>query len=162
MSCKQWIHHWNVHVWMFLINSYIDSVLKANLHKSDILAKIESDFVCYRPQMKFAKVIFFTLGEGGGGNGWYPSMHCRWYPNLPCSRSRGGRGGIPTCLAGFQAHTQGGSWGVWPGACIPACTEADTPNGYCCLNPTGMHSCNLYVYVTLSNRSSINPQCNWL
>ena len=27
---------------------------------------------------------------------------------------RGG-GGIPACLAGFQAYTQGGSWGVWLG-----------------------------------------------
>ena len=24
-------------------------------------------------------------------------------------------GGIPACLVGLQAHTQGGSWGVWPG-----------------------------------------------
>ena len=37
-----------------------------------------------------------------------------WYPSMPCSRSPGW-GGIPACLAGFQAHTQGGSWGVWPG-----------------------------------------------
>ena len=40
---------------------------------------------------------------------WYPSMHCRWYPSMSCSRSWGG--GIPACLAGFQAHTQGGSLG---------------------------------------------------
>ena len=39
-------------------------------------------------------------------------MHCRWYPSMPCSRSRGGGGGgIPACLAGFQAYTQGGSPG---------------------------------------------------
>ena len=36
-------------------------------------------------------------------------MHCRWYPSMPCSRSPGGRRGISACLAGFQAHTQGGS-----------------------------------------------------
>ena len=35
-----------------------------------------------------------------------PSLHCRWYPSMPCSRSAVG-GGIPACLAGFQAHTQG-------------------------------------------------------
>ena len=35
-----------------------------------------------------------------------------WYPSMPC-RSQGG--GIPACLAGLQAHTQGGSWRVWPG-----------------------------------------------
>ena len=26
-----------------------------------------------------------------------------------------GRGCILACLAGFQAHTQGGAWGIWPG-----------------------------------------------
>ena len=26
-----------------------------------------------------------------------------------------GDGGIPACIAGLQARTQGGSWGVWPG-----------------------------------------------
>ena len=74
--------------------------------------------------------------------GQYPSMHCRWYPSMPCSRSPGG--GIPACLAGFQAHTQGeversgrgGSPGPHPDVvCIPACIEADPsppPNGYCC------------------------------
>ena len=31
--------------------------------------------------------------------------------------SRGG--GIPACLAHLQAHTQGGSWGVWPGGGSP-------------------------------------------
>ena len=35
-----------------------------------------------------------------------------WYPSMPC-RSQGGC--IPACLAGFQAHTQGGAWGVWLG-----------------------------------------------
>ena len=34
------------------------------------------------------------------------------YPSMPC-RSPGGC--IPACLAGFQAHTLGGAWGVWQG-----------------------------------------------
>ena len=58
-----------------------------------------------------ASVILFTKG------GCYPSMHCRWYPSMPCSRAggipaclaAGWGGGIPACLADFQAHTQGGS-----------------------------------------------------
>ena len=25
-----------------------------------------------------------------GGGGCYPSMHCRWYPSMPCSRAWGG------------------------------------------------------------------------
>ena len=32
---------------------------------------------------------------------------CLWF----CSWGRG----FPACIAGLQAHTQGGSWGVWPG-----------------------------------------------
>ena len=65
----------------------------------------------YRLQTKFAKVMFLRVSvilfTGG-----YPSMQCRWYPSMHC-RSPGG--GIPACLAGLQAHTQWGSWGVWPG-----------------------------------------------
>ena len=46
--------------------------------------------------------------------------------------SRGGgnpaclAGGIPACLAGFQVHTQGGAWGVWPGR---GCLQAHTWGG---------------------------------
>ena len=60
------------------------------------------------------------------GGGCYPSMHCRWYRSMPCSRSRGGcypsmpcsrspEGGVsrPT----LKAKVEGG----------------DTPpDGYCC------------------------------
>ena len=75
----------------------------------------------------FTRVCLSTRG----GLGWYPSMHCRWYPIMPCSRSTGGwypsmhcrfpgahpggklRGILPG--GSLQAHTQGGSWGgIWP------------------------------------------------
>ena len=92
-----------------------------------------------------------------------------WYPSMPCSRSLGG--GIPACLAGLQAHTQGEVEGVWslggspgphpgrrlrglawgrgvsrpkPSGGIPACTEAETPpmaTAVGAMHPTGMHSC---------------------
>ena len=45
--------------------------------------------------------------------GCYPSMHCRWYPSMPCSRSPGGvyrptpKGEVEGDLV--QAHSQGGS-----------------------------------------------------
>ena len=39
-----------------------------------------------------------------------------------CSQGGGG-GGIPACIAGLQAHTQGGSWGVWPGGDRQAHTQ---------------------------------------
>ena len=77
-------------------------------------------------------------------------------------------GGIPACLAGFQAvtqgevkgsghggspgphlegvlqaHTPGRSPGPHPGGCIPACTEADPPMATASgsTHPTGMNSC---------------------
>ena len=92
---------------------------------------------------------------------------------MPC-RSPGG--GIPACLAGLQAHTQGeveGSglggggvsrptprgklrglaWGVLQAHTqggIPACTEADTPHQMATAaggtHPTGMHSCLIYIF----------------
>ena len=74
----------------------------------------DAKFHYYRPQTKFAKVMFLHVSVCPWGGWWYPGMHCRWYLSMPCSRSPG-EGGIPACLAGFQAHTQGGSWGVWPG-----------------------------------------------
>ena len=85
------------------------------------------------------KVIFLHLSVILFTGGWYPSMHCRWYPSMPRSRSLGGSG-IPACLAGFQAHTQGEVEGdlagevsrPTPRGAIPACTEADPPDGYCC------------------------------
>ena len=86
--------------------------------------------------------------------GWYPSMHCRWYPRLPCRSPRGG--GIPACLTGLQAHTQGGclqapTQGVGG---IPACTEADTPpaDGFCC----GAVCILLECILILTQHSEIN------
>ena len=42
----------------------------------------------YRQQTKFAKVMFVHLSDIilFTGVGWYNSMHCRWYPSMPCSR----------------------------------------------------------------------------
>ena len=53
-------------------------------------------------------------GGGGGGIPEYIACGIRaclaglrgWYASMPC-RSQGG--GMPACLAGLQAHTQGGS-----------------------------------------------------
>ena len=93
----------------------------------------------YRPQRSWAKVMFLQasviLSTGGcvypskhcrwypsmpcirSRGGVYPSMHWRWYPSMPCSRSTGEGVCIPACLAagiqggrGVQAHTQRGNW----------------------------------------------------
>ena len=76
----------------------------------------------YRPQTKFAKVMFLHVSVcPRGGWGWYPSMPCSrgWYPRMPCSRGaskptprgklRGLARGVsrPTSGEGLQAHTQG-------------------------------------------------------
>ena len=99
------------------------------------------DLNFYRPQTKFAKVMFLHVFVSH-------SVHRRG-------------DGIPVCLAGLQAYMQGkveGSgqgglqahtWGVsrptLRGVCIPACTEAD-PSQQTAIaaggtHPTGMHSC---------------------
>ena len=71
--------------------------------KSPLAINFYNFFITVRNEV--AKVMFLQVcvcpRRGGGG---YPSMDCRWYPSMPCSRSLGGRGGI-------QAHTQGGSLG---------------------------------------------------
>ena len=113
----------------------------------------------YRPQRSWGKVMFLHVSVilFTGGGGWSPSMHCRWYPSMPYSRSLGPHlrgklrgsgqpGGSPGLhQGGLQTHTQGagglqantwgspgphlaGSPGPHPwGVCIPACTEADPP-----------------------------------
>ena len=40
--------------------------------------------------------------------GCYPSMHCRWYPSMPCSRSP--RGWYPSMRCRFPGPHPGGSW----------------------------------------------------
>ena len=50
------------------------------------------------------------------GGGCYPSMHCRWYPSMPCSRSPGEVGSPGPHPRGklrgiwSVTHSQGGSW----------------------------------------------------
>ena len=112
---------------------------------------------CYRPQTKFAKVMFLHMSVCPQ---WelYSSMPCRWYPSMPC-RFLGG-GCIKACLAGFQAHIQGelegsghlggvsrltlgGSPGPYLGGVSQHALRQTPPaDGYCCgIHPTGMHSC---------------------
>ena len=44
----------------------------------------------YRPQRSWGKVMFLHVCVILFTGGCYPSMHCRWYPSMPCSRSQGG------------------------------------------------------------------------
>ena len=68
-------------------------------------------FVIYLHAMTFLPPVNEVWGKAiclqvcvwtqGVGRGCYPSMHCRWYPSMPCNRS----------WWGLQAHTQGGCGG---------------------------------------------------
>ena len=102
---------------------------------------------CYRPQTKFAKVMFlhvfvilFTRGVG------IPACIAGLQAHTRGENEGSGLGGVlrPTPrgkversgLGGLQAHTQRG---------IPACTEGNTPQQTATAagstHPTGMHSC---------------------
>ena len=101
----------------------------------------------------YVSVILFTGGWGG-----IPACIAGGIP--PCLAAALQRG-IKACLAGFQAHTQGGSWGVWLGGfsrptpgrspgphpgglqahtqgCVADLPMATAAGG---MHPTGMHSC---------------------
>ena len=82
---------------------------KSNIDISKLWRKTFTGFVTARKRSLGQGNIFRSVCQEFCWGGGYPSMHCRWYPNMPCSRSPGGRRGISACLAGFQAHTQGGS-----------------------------------------------------
>ena len=121
----------------------------------------------YRPQTKFAKVMFLHLSVNHsvhGGGEWYPSIPCRWYPSnlcrFPGPHPRGSlrgltRGGLQVhTQRGLQAHTRGVSRPTPGRVCIPACTEADPPLWLMATaaggtHPTGMHSCHLYDFTLI-------------
>ena len=84
------------------------------------------------------------------GGGWYPSMHFRWYPSMPCSRSLGRRGWHPSMACRFLGpHPRGTFEGDLAGE-SPECTEADPPTATAAggTHPTGMHSGSLYFVVS--------------
>ena len=99
------------------------------------------DFNFYRPQRSCEGYVFTRVCDSVHRGGCYPSMHCRWYPSMPCSRSLGG------CLlqVGGGACSQGGllpggacSWGMpaptgWGAACFGG--GCLLPGGVCVWRP---------------------------
>ena len=80
--------------------------------------------------------------------GCYPSMHCRWYPSMPCSRGCA----IPACLAAGRVPAPGGVGGrgvpglggsalggLLQGGCLVETPRTATAAGG--THPTAMHSC---------------------
>ena len=47
-------------------------------------------FLFLPPAMKLGQGYIFTGICHSVNGGYHPSMHCRWYPSMPCSRSPGG------------------------------------------------------------------------
>ena len=83
--------------------------------------------------------IFYTcLSFCSRGEVCYPSMHCRWYPSMPCWGSALGGclvlGGLP---GPRRVPALGGacSWGM----CLVETPQMATAGGS--MHPTGMHSC---------------------
>ena len=153
-------------------------------HQDTLITTIYDNF--YRPQRSWFKAMFLhvsvILFTGGGGGGGIPACIAGGIRPTPRGKLRGLAKGVsrPTTkgkvegsgLGGLQAHTQGGSWGVWPmgvssptpggglqahtwagslgphaRGCIPACTKADSPMATAAggTHPTGMHSCLNWV-----------------
>ena len=66
--------------------------------------------VCWKSQGILSVQKSGNPGLSTGEGGWYPSMHCRWYTSIPCSRG------------GLQAHT-------WEGGCVSQHALRQTPRG---------------------------------
>ena len=123
------------------------------------MAVFITDF--YRPQTKFGvRLYFYTcLSFCSRGGGWcYPSIHCRWYPNMPCSRVGcgvpgpvgGWSGGVPgprgVCSWGFLVPGGLLLGGPGPRGCLVQTPQTATAAGS--THPTGMHSCLCCFYCT--------------
>ena len=66
----------------------------------------------YRPQRSWGKVIFSQASVILLTGVCYPSMHCRWYPSIPCSRSPEGVSAPGACLL------LGGGLLLWPSGLV--------------------------------------------
>ena len=90
---------------------FFNNLVSMNLHVTmncTICGKVTMKSHIFTARKRSLRRLCFYRCLSVHKGGWYPSMHCRLYPNMPCSRSPRGGGGIPACLVGFQAHTEGG------------------------------------------------------
>ena len=71
------------------------------------------------------RLYFYTCLSFCPRGGRYPSMHCRWFPSMPCSRSRGGelvyhyalQVSRPTPKGKLRGLARGVSRPTWEGGC---------------------------------------------
>ena len=107
-----------------------------------------------------AKVMFLLVSVIMLMGGCYPSMHCRWYPSMPCSRSPGGVPGLGGAWSGgclvWGVPGLGGAWsGGVPGGV--ACSWGGAWSRGHCLLP-GRGGCVTFCYGLLL-WSSVMPFC---
>ena len=101
-----------------------------------VIQTIQTAFNNYRPQTKFAKVMFLHMSvilcTGGGG---VVSQHALQVVSQHALQPTPGRGLQVHTWGSPGSHLGGGVSRPTPRGCvcIPACTEADPPvDGYCC------------------------------
>ena len=111
---------------------------------------------------KLRRLCFYIcLSFSSHGGGCYPSMHCRWYPSMPCSRSLGG-------LVPGGACSGGGGllWGGLLGGGCACSGGVPAPEGgvetppkvdcYCCGRYTSYWNAFLLFYCWLVQRQLIH------
>ena len=130
---------------------------------SNVLRNLHLSF--YRPQRNCEGYVFTCVRQSFcPQEGRHPSMHCRCYPSMPCSRGcypsihcrchpsmPRSRGGVPA-PGGMPA--QGGCLiqGVpAPGGCMETPPRKQTATVAYSMHPTGMHYCSLKAIVSKAN-----------
>ena len=88
-------------------------------YMTNIMQNIMQKFYLLPPATKLGQGNVFTgVCDSVNRGGCYPSMHCRWYPGMPCSRSPGGGGllqeGVVPGPEGEGVPTPGGKGWGWP------------------------------------------------
>ena len=118
---------------MFFRNQYICALADQGVGRGVLDMRASppprSNFCHYRPQTKFAKVMFLQVSvcpQGGRGHAWLLRGGMRG-----CSR-----GGVLGCSGGHAWLLWGGMRGCSGGACVVA------PGGACMVAPGGMRGCS--------------------
>ena len=124
-----------------------------------------------------AKVMFLHVSVILFTGGCYPSMHCRWYPSMPCSRGVPVAGGA--CSRGVPAPGGTCPRGLLPGGCSlrgdllgggllcggggwrPP-PRRQTATGVDVTHPTGMHSCWMEQPPLLGGHHSVNTEIHFV
>ena len=111
-------HSFFVRIWNFSWRTFVD-IVETSPHTERLPFYYNLGSNTYRKTPFKTTLLLPPANEVCGGYVFTPV--CQSF----CSQGGGGipariTCGIPACLAGPQAHTQEGSWGVWPGGGLQA------------------------------------------